>query len=80
MGYLTFVPPGRRHDHVEWDATLLARFAGEDIDVEAHLPSDVICDAAAVAQEQVRDLLRSGWRPPWAGPTRDELVDLMMAV
>jgi len=34
------------HDHVYWDATLLRRLAGEDIDVEARIPSDVICAAA----------------------------------
>ena len=33
-------------DHVYWDATLLRRLAGEDIDTEARLPSDVICAAA----------------------------------
>jgi hypothetical protein len=33
-------------DHVYWDATLLARLRGEDIDVEGRLPSDVICAAA----------------------------------
>jgi hypothetical protein len=33
-------------DHAYWDATLLARFRGEDLDVEAALPSDVICRAA----------------------------------
>jgi hypothetical protein len=33
-------------DHVYWDATLLSRFRGEDIDVEGRLPSDVICAAA----------------------------------
>ncbi|HJQ41948.1 MAG TPA: FAD-dependent monooxygenase [Jatrophihabitantaceae bacterium] len=35
-------------DHVYWDATLLRRFAGEDIDVDAKIPSDVICAAADV--------------------------------
>jgi len=35
-------------DHVYWDATLLRRFKGEDIDVEAPIPSDVICAAAEV--------------------------------
>jgi 2-polyprenyl-6-methoxyphenol hydroxylase-like FAD-dependent oxidoreductase len=33
-------------DHVYWDATLLRRLAGEDIDPEARIPSDVICAAA----------------------------------
>lgn len=33
-------------DHVHWDAGLLARFRGEDIDVDAPLSSDVICAAA----------------------------------
>lgn len=35
-------------DHVYWDATMLRRFAGEDIDVDAKIPSDVICAAAEV--------------------------------
>jgi 2-polyprenyl-6-methoxyphenol hydroxylase-like FAD-dependent oxidoreductase len=35
-------------DHVYWDATLLRRFAGEDIDVEARIPSDVVVDCAQV--------------------------------
>ncbi len=34
-------------DHVYWDATLLARLGGQDINVNAPLPSDVICAAAA---------------------------------
>jgi hypothetical protein len=34
-------------DHVYWDATLLARLRGEDIDINAPIPSDVICAAAA---------------------------------
>jgi hypothetical protein len=33
-------------DHVDWDATVLARFRGEDIDINAPLSSDVICAAA----------------------------------
>ena len=33
-------------DHVYWDATLLRRLAGEDIDTKARIPSDVICAAA----------------------------------
>jgi 2-polyprenyl-6-methoxyphenol hydroxylase-like FAD-dependent oxidoreductase len=35
-------------DHVYWDATLLARLRGEDIDLDARIPSDVICAAAQV--------------------------------
>jgi 2-polyprenyl-6-methoxyphenol hydroxylase-like FAD-dependent oxidoreductase len=35
-------------DHVYWDATLLRRFANEDLDVDARIPSDVICAAAEV--------------------------------
>jgi 2-polyprenyl-6-methoxyphenol hydroxylase-like FAD-dependent oxidoreductase len=35
-------------DHVYWDATLLRRWRGEDIDVEARIPSDVVCAAADV--------------------------------
>ena len=87
-------------DHVYWDATLLRRMAGHDIDVEAKIPSDVIAAAAeqlpeimpaagmylgmvalpsvlAPYEEQVRQLLRSGWRPPVGdGPTRVELAIL----
>jgi 2-polyprenyl-6-methoxyphenol hydroxylase-like FAD-dependent oxidoreductase len=35
-------------DHVYWDASLLRRFAGHDIDIDAKIPSDVICAAAEV--------------------------------
>jgi 2-polyprenyl-6-methoxyphenol hydroxylase-like FAD-dependent oxidoreductase len=35
-------------DHVYWDATVLRRFAGEDIDVDARIPSDVVCACAQV--------------------------------
>jgi flavin-dependent dehydrogenase len=86
------------HDHVHWDATLLRRWRGEDIDIDAKIPSDVICAAAEVdpslmsvvmpytamfalpevlnsAADRVRELLRTGWRPPYGdGPTRDELA------
>jgi hypothetical protein len=88
-------------DHVHWDASLLSRFAGADIDVEGRLSSDVLCAAGAVepalmpvvgpylgmmalpsslvaVEERVRELLRSGWRPPYAaGSSRDDLVGLL---
>lgn len=35
-------------DHVYWDATLLRRFVGEDIDLTAPIPSDVVCATAQV--------------------------------
>ena len=35
-------------DHVYWDATLLQRFAGHDIDTEGRIPSDVVVDCAQV--------------------------------
>lgn len=35
-------------DHLYWDQTLLARWAGKDIDVDAPIASDVVCAAAAV--------------------------------
>lgn len=35
-------------DHSYWDATLLRRFRGHDIDIEARIPSDVICAAAQI--------------------------------
>jgi flavin-dependent dehydrogenase len=38
-------------DHVYWDATLIKRFRGEDIDLDARIPSDVICAAADVDPE-----------------------------
>lgn len=47
-------------DHVYWDTTLRRRFAGEDLDVEARIPSDVICAAADVdpaIQSAVRPFL-----------------------
>ena len=85
-------------DHVYWDATLLRRWRGEGIDLDAPIPSDVVCAAGEVdpsllsvimpyqrmvappqilqpAQQRVRELLRTGWRPPIGdGPTRDELA------
>jgi 2-polyprenyl-6-methoxyphenol hydroxylase-like FAD-dependent oxidoreductase len=35
-------------DHVYWDATALTRFRGEDLDLEARIPSDVVCECAQV--------------------------------
>jgi 2-polyprenyl-6-methoxyphenol hydroxylase-like FAD-dependent oxidoreductase len=35
-------------DHVHWDATELARFRGEDLDLEDRIPSDVVCACAQV--------------------------------
>lgn len=35
-------------DHVYWDATLRARWRGTDLDLDAKIPSDVVCAAAAV--------------------------------
>jgi hypothetical protein len=35
-------------DHRYCDATMLRRFNGEDIDIEAPIPSDVVCAAAAM--------------------------------
>jgi 2-polyprenyl-6-methoxyphenol hydroxylase-like FAD-dependent oxidoreductase len=35
-------------DHVYWDATLLRRFAGQDLDLDARIPSDVVVDCAQV--------------------------------
>jgi 2-polyprenyl-6-methoxyphenol hydroxylase-like FAD-dependent oxidoreductase len=40
-------------DHRYWDATLLRRFDGTDIDIEARIPSDVVC-AAAEADPGIR--------------------------
>jgi 2-polyprenyl-6-methoxyphenol hydroxylase-like FAD-dependent oxidoreductase len=89
-------------DHVYWDATLLRRFAGQDLDIDARIPSDVVVDCAQVDasilagaipylamlaapsvldpfQDNARAVLRTGWRPPYAdGPSRDELVDVLM--
>ncbi|MBI1379044.1 MAG: FAD-dependent oxidoreductase [Frankiales bacterium] len=35
-------------DHVRWDRTLLRRFAGQDLDLDERIPSDVICAAVEV--------------------------------
>ena len=35
-------------DHVHWDATLLRRWAGHDLDLQDRIPSDVVCAAADV--------------------------------
>jgi hypothetical protein len=90
-------------DHVYWDATALRRFAGEDIDLDARIPSDVVCECAQVdpsimaaagpylgmlalptimdtVQDKARAVLATGWRPSYAaGPTRDELAELILA-
>jgi 2-polyprenyl-6-methoxyphenol hydroxylase-like FAD-dependent oxidoreductase len=42
------------HDHVHWDASLLRRWRGEGIDLDARLPSDVICAAAEVDPSLIR--------------------------
>lgn len=87
-------------DHVERDAAIARRFAGEQLDPDGPITADVIVEAAqqepslmplvgrylgmlqlpsslVAAEEVTRQLLRSGWRPPYAaGPTRDELVDI----
>jgi hypothetical protein len=89
-------------DHRYWDATLLHRLGGGDIDIKARIPSDVICAAAEEdptiwpaarpylamqalpsvldpVQDKARAVLRTGWRPPYAaGPSRDELADLLL--
>ena len=89
-------------DHVRWDAGLLSRWRGEDIDFSAPLPSDLICSLAEVDQsvmpvvgaywsmlagpdalcgieQRAREKLESGFRPAVPdGPTRDELVDLIV--
>jgi flavin-dependent dehydrogenase len=38
-------------DHVYWDATLLRRWAGADLDLDARIPSDVVCAAAEADPE-----------------------------
>ena len=38
-------------DHVHWDATQVRRWAGEDLDLDAPIPSDVVCAAAAELPE-----------------------------
>lgn len=35
-------------DHVYWDATLLQRYTGADIDLDARIPSDVVCECSQV--------------------------------
>ncbi len=60
-------------DHVHWDRTLLRRFAGDDIDLEDRIPSDVICAAAEDRREPqalCRDVLRHGGRAGDPRPRR----------
>lgn len=90
-------------DHVYWDETLLRRFDGQDLDLDARIPSDVVCECAQVdpsimaaagpylgmmalpqimdtVQDKARAVLATGWRPAYAaGPTRDELAELIGA-
>jgi hypothetical protein len=33
-------------DHVYWDRTELQRFAGQDLDLQQRIPSDVVCECA----------------------------------
>jgi hypothetical protein len=85
-------------DHVEADAESLRRFAGEDIDPDGPISSQLTVAAAEVDQElkfpvalylgmvatpdtlkplapRVRELLRSGWRPPFTGPSAAEVAE-----
>jgi len=66
-------------DHVYWDATLLRRLGGADIDVEARLPSDVIC-AAAEADPAIR-VAAGAFNAMQAPPSvLDNVQDLARAV
>lgn len=91
-------------DHVEVDAALERRWAGEEIDLTGPLPSDLIAATAQAdpslmrvvgpylgmralpetlreIEPRAREIYASGWRPPVpAGPTRDELVELVERV
>lgn len=67
-------------DHAHWDATLLRRFDGEDIDLEDRIPSDVIC-AAAEVDESLRPYAASyggmAAGPDVLDPVEDRVRDLL---
>lgn len=63
-------------DHVEWDAALLRRFAGEDIDPEGPITSDVVCDATdkdPSMMELVGPYLGMLTTPPTLAPLHDSV-------
>jgi hypothetical protein len=90
-------------DHVHMDESTRRRWAGEPVDLDQPLPSDLILAAAAVdprigaaapgylgmtalpaslrtAEPLARAVYATGWRPPFAaGPSRDELADIIRA-
>ena len=90
-------------DHVHMDESTRRRWAGEPVDLDQPLPSDLILAAAAAdprigaaapgylgmtalpaslrtAEPLARAVYATGWRPPFAaGPSRDELADIIRA-
>lgn len=69
-------------DHVEWDGTLLRRFAGGELDLDQPIPSDVIC-AAAAADPSIGPLvgqyLGMVAGPDVLDPARDRVLALLRA-
>jgi 2-polyprenyl-6-methoxyphenol hydroxylase-like FAD-dependent oxidoreductase len=66
-------------DHVYWDATLLHRLRGGDIDVRARIPSDVIC-AAADADPAILPAARAFQTMQAPPSVLDSVQDLARAV
>jgi flavin-dependent dehydrogenase len=69
-------------DHVHWDATLLRRWGGEDVDLEARIPSDIICAAAEVEPSLtpiVTPYLAMSAPPASLQPAADRVRELLRA-
>jgi len=66
-------------DHAYWDATLLRRLGGADINVEARLPSDVVC-AAAEADPAIAPAARAFQSMQEPPSVLDKVQDLARAV
>jgi hypothetical protein len=69
-------------DHVHWDATLLRRWGGEDLDLKARIPSDIICAAAEVEPSLtpiVTPYLAMSAPPASLQPATDRVRELLHA-
>jgi 2-polyprenyl-6-methoxyphenol hydroxylase-like FAD-dependent oxidoreductase len=66
-------------DHVRWDRTLLDRFAGNDVDLDDRLPSDVIC-AAVEVDESLKPYVGMYWGMVAGPEVLDPVEDTVRAL